>query len=81
MIKKLSKYGNSFAVLIDKPILDLLDLSEQTQLRITTDGVRIIIEPIRPTPSRLVSDDANVQESYERIVKKYKDVFKKLAKN
>ncbi len=81
MIKKLAKYGNSLAVLIDKPILDLLDITEQTQLRITTDGDRIIIEPMRVLSHTQDSADAIVQESYERITKKYKEAFKKLAKN
>ncbi len=80
MIKKLAKYGNSLAVLIDKPILDLLEISEQTQLRITTDGDKIIIEPLRTRSHDKISDNANIQDSYDRILEKYQDAFKVLAK-
>jgi antitoxin MazE len=80
MIKKLSKYGNSLALLIDKPILDLLNISEDTQLQITTDGDKIVIEPMRNSTSEKISDDPNIQSSYERIAKKYKAVFQTLAK-
>ena len=81
MIKKLSKHGNSFAILIDKPILDLLNLNEETLLRISTDGNTITIEPVReasPTPG-IISSDKKRQEAYEQLVKQYAVALKKLA--
>lgn len=83
MVKKLSKYGNSLAVLIEKPILELLNINEHTQVRISTDGSRIIIEPINQISEQVgeISSDKKVQKSYEEITKKYKEAFKKLAKN
>jgi antitoxin component of MazEF toxin-antitoxin module len=47
MIKKLSKFGNSHALLIDKPILELLRISEDTLLEISTDGQKLVIKPLR----------------------------------
>lgn len=47
MIKKLSVHGNSAALIIDKPILELLDITLETPLKITTDGVNLIITPVR----------------------------------
>ncbi|MDK1030940.1 MAG: AbrB/MazE/SpoVT family DNA-binding domain-containing protein [Planctomycetia bacterium] len=47
MIKKLSKVGNSLALIIAKPILRLLDIDADTPLKITTDGDSIHIHPIR----------------------------------
>lgn len=47
MVKKLSKYGNSLALIIDKPILDLLNITAQTVLEITTDGTNITIRPVK----------------------------------
>ncbi len=81
MIKKLAKYGNSLAVLIDKPILELLDITEKTQLRITTDGDRIIIEPLRVIAHNQISDNAKIQEAYELMTEQYNEALKKLAKN
>lgn len=43
MIKHLSKHGNSFALVIDRPILDLLKIKPDSPLEMTTDGQRITI--------------------------------------
>ncbi len=47
MIKKLSKFGNSKALVIDKPILELINIGEETELEISTDGKSLIITPVR----------------------------------
>lgn len=46
MIKKLVSHGNSAALIIDKPILDILKVDMNTPLEITTDGKNIIISPV-----------------------------------
>ena len=46
MIKKLVSHGNSAALIIDKPILDLLNVDMDTPLEVTTDGKNLIISPI-----------------------------------
>src|SRR5689334_8805743 len=38
MVKKLTKHGNSYALVIDKPIMDILNITDDTPLNITTDG-------------------------------------------
>ncbi len=47
MIKRLTKHGNSFALLIDRPILDLLKIRPDTPLEITTDGehIKVAVAP------------------------------------
>ncbi|OHB73443.1 MAG: AbrB family transcriptional regulator [Planctomycetes bacterium RBG_13_63_9] len=45
MTKRLSKHGNSLALVIDRSILDLLDIDEQTTLDISTDGRALVIVP------------------------------------
>ena len=45
MTKKLVQHGNSAALIIDKPILDLLNVGMETPLEITTDGRNIVISP------------------------------------
>ena len=81
MIKKLSKHGNSLAILIDKPILDLLNINEHTHINIKTDGTNIIIEPVRVQSSSTISDNPQLQKLHEELIEKYDAVFKKLAKN
>jgi antitoxin component of MazEF toxin-antitoxin module len=43
LVKYLTKHGNSFALVIDRPILNLLRISPDSPLEVTTDGQRITI--------------------------------------
>lgn len=52
MIKTLSKHGNSLALVIDRPILDLLGIEEDTQLEISTDGESLVVSPVRDKKRR-----------------------------
>ena len=82
MVKKLTKHGNSLAILIDKPILELLNMTEDTRINLRTDGTNIIIEPVRAqTSAGTISDNPKLQKIYEDIVAKYDEAFKKLSKN
>ena len=45
MQKTLVKHGNSMALIIDKPILDLLGVDAQTPFDITTDGQALVLTP------------------------------------
>lgn len=46
MMKALSPIGNSFGIVIDKAILDVLDIDRDTPLRLRVFGRRLIIEPV-----------------------------------
>jgi antitoxin component of MazEF toxin-antitoxin module len=52
MVKKLTKHGNSLALVIDRPILDLLKIDVETPLEISTDGQRLIVTPTVPSARR-----------------------------
>ena len=43
----LTAHGNSAALIIDKPILELLGMDMSTPLKIVTDGRNLIISPMR----------------------------------
>ena len=45
LIKTLTKHGNSWALVIDKPVLELLNIEPETPLKIRTDGQTLIIAP------------------------------------
>lgn len=45
MIKKLTKHGNSLALVIDRGILNLLDIDADTPLSVTTDGKCLVVAP------------------------------------
>ncbi len=49
MIKKLTKHGNSLALVIDRPILDLLKIDPETPLDVSTDGRQLIVAPAKPS--------------------------------
>jgi antitoxin component of MazEF toxin-antitoxin module len=46
MIKHLTLHGNSSALIIGKPILELLHITKDTPLEIATDGRSLIISPV-----------------------------------
>jgi antitoxin MazE len=73
MRKKLSAIGNSLGVVIEKPILELLDIDRETELEMTTDGQRLIIEPIRRRRRRVL-------DSAKKVMGAHDETFRKLAK-
>ena len=52
MIKKLTKHGNSLALVIDRAVLELLRIEPDTPLDISTDGQVLIISPVRDKARR-----------------------------
>ena len=47
MIKTLTKHGNSYAMVIDKPILELLHTTPETPFEIISDGRSLVLTPVR----------------------------------
>ena len=47
MVKRLTAHGNSAALVIDKPVLELLHITMKTPLELVTDGRNLIISPVR----------------------------------
>ena len=74
MIKKLTRHGNSLALVIDKGVLDLLDIDDKTPLDISTDGKVLIISPVRDKKRR-----RQFQDALEKANKKYGRALKRLA--
>lgn len=73
MKKKLSAIGNSLGIVIEKPILELLDIDRETELEMTTDGQRLIIEPVRQRRRRVLDAAKKVMDAHD-------ETFRKLAK-
>lgn len=74
MLKKLTRHGNSLALVIDKGVLDLLNIDDQTPLEITTDGSILLISPVRDEKRR-----SQFKEAAGRVNAKYGRVLKRLA--
>jgi len=77
MIKKLVRHGNSRALIIDKPILELIGATEDTEFTITTsDGKSLTITPVHSAEEerRLAFEYA-----LEEANREYGEVFRRLA--
>ena len=76
MVKRLQAVGNSSGIIIDKPVLELLRITPETELDVSTDGERLIITPIR-------SDNARARKlarAQARVLSAHDRTFRKLAK-
>jgi len=77
MIKTLTKHGNSYALVIDKPILDLLNIRPDTPLVVSTDGKSLLVSPDEGEVEDI--DDNKFQEALDRVNHRYAKVLKRLA--
>ena len=75
MIKQLRKVGNSNALILDKPILELLGLEEEGQVQLTIQDGSLIVTPARP---QLVRAEV-MGEKLDYVMKKRADVLRRLA--
>lgn len=74
MTKKLTKHGNSLALVIDRGVLDLLKINDDTPLDVSTDGDVLIITPVRSNARRKA-----FQSALEKTNKRYGRLLKRLA--
>jgi antitoxin MazE len=74
MRKKLSAIGNSLGIVIEKPILELLDFTRDTELDMTTDGERLILTPVRKTRKQ------RVKAAVDEVLADHASTFRKLAR-
>lgn len=65
MVKNLVKHGNSYALVIDKPILELLGITPDTPLDIsTTDGKSLTITAAYDRATRVAEATTWMNEAY-----------------
>jgi antitoxin MazE len=74
VIKKLSAVGNSLGIIIERPILELLDITKDTPLEIKTDGEALIIRPAK------LSGKERIRASTKRMMTVHDETLRKLAK-
>jgi antitoxin component of MazEF toxin-antitoxin module len=74
MVKKLIQHGNSVALVIDKPIMEMLHITNETFFELSTDGKNIIL-----SPQNTITQENNILESLKKINKKYGNVLKRLG--
>jgi len=74
MIKTLTKHGNSYAMVIDKPILELLRATPETPFEIISDGRSLVLTPVRNAKEERKFDDA-----LARVHRRFGKAMRKLA--
>ena len=68
MIKHLQRIGNSKGIVIDKPILDLLDVDENGAFEVTTREGGLFLKPV------------SAKQVYRHLAKRHRKSLDKLAK-
>lgn len=74
MQKTLCKHGNSYALVIDKPILDLLQTTPETPFEVVTDGKSLLLSPVRNA-----TDEKKFDDALAMVHKRFGKAMKKLA--
>lgn len=74
MIKTLTKHGNSYALVIDKPVLELLRVTPETPFEIITDGQCLVLTPVRDA-----KEDKEFQDALAMVHKRFGRAMKRLA--
>ena len=74
MVKTLTAHGNSLALIVDKPILELLDIRPDTPLQITTDGRNLIVSPLRAA-----AQDADFHRALEWVNQEHGRTLRRLG--
>ena len=74
MFKRLVKHGKSLALVIDRPLRDLLHIDAETFLDVQIDGKSLVVTPVQ-------ADDRKKKflQALESANRKYGRALKKLA--
>ncbi len=74
MVRRLTKTGNSLALVLDRPLLEATNIDAETELEISTDGDVIVISPLRDSRRT-----AKFRAGVKNINRRYAGVFQRLA--
>ncbi len=74
MVKTLIKHGNSYALIIDKPILELLRATPETPFEIISDGRSLVLTPVRDA-----KEEKKFEDAVAMVHKRFGKAMKKLA--
>jgi antitoxin MazE len=74
MLKNLTKHGNSYALVVEKPILELLHVTPDTPFEIMTDGRCLVLTPVRDS-----EEEKKFQNALEMVHKRFGRAMKRLA--
>lgn len=74
MVKTLTKHGNSYALVIDRAILELIRATPDTPFEIISDGRSLVLTPVRDP-----AEERKFNKAVEGVRKRFGRAMKKLA--
>ena len=74
MTKKLVQLGNSSALVIDKPIMELLGIGPKDTISMVTDGISLIVTPVFRRPTKKEFDDA-----FDKTIRRHGEALRTLG--
>ncbi len=74
MVKKLTRTGNSLALVLDKPLLETLGIDENTELEISTNGDVLVVTPVRDR-----AREKKLKKILADLDREYGGVFRRMA--
>ena len=74
MIKHLTQHGNSAALIIDKAVMELLNITLETPLELATDGKSLVISPVKDEKRAL-----RFRKALEAVNRRHGKTLKALA--
>ena len=74
MPKKLTRTGNSLALVLEKPILEATGIDDATPLEVSTNGDIIIVSPVRSKRRT-----AKLKKILEKLHREHAGAFRRLA--
>jgi|SRR6185312_11778159 len=73
-IKHLIRVGNSKALIIDQPFLEMLDIDDQTPLKMSVEGRKLVFEPVSAEEV-----EKRINKAADKVEKRFGRMFKRLA--
>ena len=74
MKKRLTRTGNSVAIVLDKPLLEAVGVDAGSEVEISTNGDVIVITPVRGSRRR-----RKLEKILDQLDEQYAGVFRRLA--
>ena len=87
MLKKLTKYGSNNTLVIDKAVLELLNIDELSIVNLQTDGKSLIITPVKQDDDAINAAqvaDNNIEFNKQASLaaqKEFSDIFTKYGES
>lgn len=75
MFKKLTRQGNSTALILDRQLMELMGIDRDSVVKVSVHGRKLVIEPLSDAER-----GTKIKEIQAKALKKNAELFKRLAK-